>query len=117
MTDLPLKLGVRFFRSETGNEPVREWLRNLPSESKKRIGADIKTLQYGWPIGMPVVRKLEMGLWEIRTHLEDGIARTFFTVVIDEIVLLHGFVKKNQKTPASDLLLAKRRKADIRGGR
>jgi hypothetical protein len=40
-------LEVTFFRTETGNEPVREWLRSLPKEDKKAIGEDINTVQYG----------------------------------------------------------------------
>jgi phage-related protein len=74
MVDLPKTLNVRFFRTEAGNEPVREWLTDLPKESKRLIGTDIKTVQFGWPIGMPVVRKLESGLWEVRTDLGDTIA-------------------------------------------
>jgi phage-related protein len=106
-------LPVRFFRNQNGTEPVRDWLRTLSSESKKTIGEDIKTVQYGWPIGMPVVRKLEAGLWEIRSHLKDGIARVIFTVVNDTIILLHSFIKKTQKTPADDLETARKRKKQV----
>ena len=88
-------LGVRFFRSAAGTEPVREWLRDLPVEHRRAIGTDIKTVQYGWPLGMPLVRKLEPGLWELRSHLADGIARVLFTVQGADLVLLHGFIKKS----------------------
>ena len=54
-------LEVRFFRTTAGNEPVREWLKSLTREDRKRIGEDIKTAQFGWPIGMPLIRKLEKG--------------------------------------------------------
>lgn len=74
--------------------------------ARKSIGADIKTVQFGWPIGMPVVRKLDAGLWEIRSSIPEGIARVFFTVVGKEMVLLHGFVKKSQATPKAHLDLA-----------
>lgn len=113
MTDHPLILGVKFFRSEAGNEPVREWLTDLPKEARRLIGEDIKTVQYGWPIGMPVVRKLEEGLWEVRTTLGDTIARVVFTVFNGQMVLLHGFIKKSQKMPSVDLKTAKQRKAKI----
>ncbi|HEX2959530.1 MAG TPA: type II toxin-antitoxin system RelE/ParE family toxin [Chitinispirillaceae bacterium] len=103
-------MNVRFYRTDNGSEPVREWLRSLALDSKKIIGEDIKTVQYGWPIGMPVVRKLEPGIWEVRSRLKDGISRVLFTVADDTIVLLHGFIKKSQKTPLDDLITARKRK-------
>ena len=106
-------LTVRFYRTDSGTEPVREWLKSLPKEYRKTIGEDIKTVQFGWPIGMPVVRKIDAGLWEVRSHVRDGIARTIFTVCGDTMVLLHGFIKKSQKTPADDLETAKNRKKNI----
>ncbi|WP_225774414.1 type II toxin-antitoxin system RelE/ParE family toxin [Pseudomonas sp. Marseille-Q5115] len=108
-------LKVRFFCTEAGNEPVREWLSGLPREDRRAIGMDIKTVQYGWPLGMPVVRKFEAGLWEVRVGLADTIARVIFAVEGDTMVLLHGFIKKSQKTPASDLDTARRRKATLQG--
>lgn len=111
----PFILHVSFFRSESGNEPVREWLRELTIEQKKKIGEDIKTVQFGWPIGMPVVRKMESGLWEVRTKFDGGIARVLFTVVNDTMVLLHGFVKKSQKTPKEELEIARKRKKAVLG--
>ena len=61
---------------------------------------------------MPLVRKIEADLWEVRSRLSAGrIARLFFTVEENEIVLLHGFIKKSQKTPANELRLARNRKA------
>lgn len=113
MTDNPFILGVRFFRSETGNEPVRDWLTDLPKDSRRLIGEDIKTVQIGWPIGMPVVRKLEEGLWEVRTTMGDTTARVIFTVSKAHMILLHGFIKKSQKTPMVDLKTARQRKANI----
>ena len=75
-----ISLDVVFFRTESGNEPVREWLRGLSKAEKRVIGNDIKTVQYGWPMGMPVVRKLEAGLWEVRSRLDQRISRILFTV-------------------------------------
>jgi len=105
---------VRFFRLDSGREPAREWLKELPKEHRKAIGEDIKTMQFMWPIGMPLVRKMDDDLWEIRSHISSGIARTFFTVHEELIVLLHGFVKKSQTTPAKELAIAKRRLAKLR---
>ena len=104
---MPPILSVRFYCSATGNEPVRDWLKDqISAEARRAIGADIKTVQYGWPIGMPVVRKMEPGLWEVRSNIPEGIARMLFTVVGSQMVLLHGFVKKTQATPKADLALA-----------
>jgi phage-related protein len=102
-----------FFRTESGNEPVREWLKELSKQDKKAIGGDIKTVQYGWPLGMPVVRKMDPGLWEVRCRLDKRIARILFTVKGGQMVLLHGLIKKSQKTPQADLQLAKDRKANL----
>ena len=109
-------LQVLFYKTESGNEPVREWLKSLPQSDKKLIGEDIKTVQFGWPIGMSVVRKLDQGLWEVRTELENRISRVLFTVLQKNIILLHGFIKKDQKTPGEDLNLARKRMRDIKGG-
>jgi phage-related protein len=109
-------LEVVFYRTESGTEPVREWLRTLDRSEKKLIGEDIKTAQFGWPVGMPVARKLDHGLWEIRTSLERRIARVLFTLMEGNIVLLHGFIKKSQRIPLEDLALAKQRMRDLKGG-
>lgn len=113
MNDIHLVLNVAFFRTEAGNEPVREWLMELPRESRKLIGTDIKLVQFGWPLGMPLVRKLEHRLWEIRTDLGENIARVIFTLVDSDIVLLHGFIKKTQKTPLVELATARQRKRKL----
>ena len=103
-------LRVVFFRTDTENEPVREWLKGLSKLDCKVIGTDILTVQYAWPVGKPLVDNLGDGVWEVRSRLENRIARTLFAVVNQEIILLHGFIKKQQKTPQHDLDLAKRRK-------
>lgn len=113
--DSEIRLRVVFFKTGRGNEPVREWLKSLPLEEKRIIGEDIKTVQFGWPLGMPVVRKMEPGLWEVRSRLPGRIARVLFTVKGDLIILLHGFIKKSDKTPLDDLSLARQRLAQLRG--
>jgi phage-related protein len=102
-------LEVRFFKTDGGTEPVREWLRELSAIDRKTIGEDIKTVQFGWPLGMPLVRKIDKDLWEVRIHLEGRIARVLFTISAGKAVLLHGFIKKSQATPKPDLDLAKNR--------
>ncbi len=102
-------LDVLFFKTDSGTEPVREWLKEFAAIDKKAIGEDIRTVQIGWPLGMPLVRKMDTDLWEIRIHISYGIARILFTVSGNTMLLLHGFVKKSQNTPKDDLNLAKQR--------
>jgi hypothetical protein len=75
MTKPKHPLRVMFFQSDRGREPVREWLKELPPEERKIIGEDIKTVQWGWPLGMPLVRSLGDGLFEVRSSLKNRIAR------------------------------------------
>lgn len=110
---MPVVLDVHFYRSSQGAEPVRDWLHTLPRDVRKTIGEDIKTVQLGWPLGMPLVRKLDAGLWEVRCHISTGIARVLFTVEGSTMVLLHGFVKKSPKTPKPDLETARLRKREV----
>jgi phage-related protein len=72
-------------------------------------------VQFGWPLGMPVVRKLEKGLWEVRSRLDSGVARVLFTLCADEMILLHGFVKKSQRMPQGDLDVARSRERQLQG--
>ena len=108
--EVDLRLAVHFFRTGTGSEPVRDWLRAMSLPVKKAVGEDIKTVQFGWPLGMPLVEKIEPGLWEVRTRLKDGIARVLFTVDGHQMILLHGFVKKTRRTPLQELNTARARK-------
>lgn len=109
-------LEVLFFATGSGNEPVLEWLRGLPASDRKSIGEDIKTVQFGWPMGMPLVRSLGAGIWEIRSRLENRIARVLFALEGATMVLLHGFIKKQQATPQSDLALARDRLRQLKRG-
>ena len=102
-------LDVRFFRTDAGAEPVREWLKDLPAIDRKTVGEDIKTVQFGWPLGMPLVDHLGGDIWEVRIRLGNRIARILFAVDGQTMVLLHGFIKKQQKTPGPELDLAKDR--------
>jgi phage-related protein len=108
------EIPVRFYRSETGREPVREWLRNLDESDRRTIGLDLMRVQFGWPIGMPLVRSLKDGLWEVRSSLpSQRIARLVLCFHDGVLIVLHGFIKKTQKTPADDLSLARRRMAEV----
>ena len=105
---------IQFYRSASGNEPVRDWLKSLSKKDKRIIGQDLKTVEMGWPIGMPLVRSLEGGLWEVRSSLSQGIARIVFNMKNGKMILLHSFIKKTQKTNKQDLDLAKKKKTNIR---
>ena len=113
MAEAPRKrFPVQFFENENGIQPVREWLLSLADADRRTIGSDIKTAEFGWPIGMPLCRSIQgrKGLWEIRSKLEGGrIARVFFCTHEASMVLLHGFEKKSQKTPDHDIDIAVKR--------
>lgn len=104
-----VRLRLVFFKTEGGREPVREWLLSLPRAERQIIGTDLLDVQYSWPIGMPLVRKLDTDLWEVRSELGDRIGRVLFTIEEATLVALPGFIKKSQKTPKDDLDLAKKR--------
>lgn len=108
----PKRVPAIFYRTKAENEPVREWLRSLSPSDRRAIGEDIPTVEYGWPIGMPMCRLLGDGLHEVRTTLErNRIARILFYVDRRQrMVLLHGFIKKTQAIPQSDLDLARQNK-------
>lgn len=108
------RITVVFFASENGAEPVRDWLRSLSKADRVRIGEDVRTVEFGWPIGMPVCRALGGGLYEVRTTLKDRTARVLFGIVRAEMVLLHGFIKKSQATPKEHLQLARDRLQEYR---
>ncbi|HEY0294278.1 MAG TPA: type II toxin-antitoxin system RelE/ParE family toxin [Bordetella sp.] len=79
----------------------------LPAgEERRTIGADIRYVQIKWPIGKPRVDPLRDEIWEVRIHLENRIARVLFAVAGGKMLLLHGFIKQTQKTPAADIALA-----------
>lgn len=107
------RLPAVFYRSASGREPVRDWLKGLNKAERFRIGSDLKTVEYGWPVGMPTCRPLGSGLYEARTPLGNRTARVVFCIVEGRMVLLHGFIKKSRKMPKTDLDLALERKKDV----
>jgi phage-related protein len=107
---------VDFYKQGNGREPVREWLKSLKKEERRIIGEDIKMVQTGWPLGMPLVCNLGKGLWEVRSTLPNIIARVFFVMHGGQMVLLHGCIKKTQKTAPQDLEIASARAKEIKRG-
>lgn len=108
------KIVGRFYATGSGRKPVRDWLMDLSREDRREVGIDIQRVEFGWPFGMPYCRSLGHGLWEVRSDLAGGrIARVIFSIHGGEMILLHGFEKKTQKTPVSDIELALKRKREI----
>ena len=107
-------LPVFFYRTTAGAEPVRDWLRTLPEGDRRIIGVDLHRVQTEWPLGMPLCRSLGSGLWELRSKLPSNrIARVLFFIEGDRIGVVHGFIKKTQATPTSDLSLARKRMKEM----
>ena len=112
------KIPAAFFKSSQGNEPVREWLKEMSRDDRRLIGTDIRTVEYGWPIGMPSCRPMGAGLYEVRTSLSGNrIARVMFCISAGNLVLLHGLIKKTGKTPRGDLQLARKRQRMVEANR
>jgi phage-related protein len=106
---------VGFYRTPAGSEPVREWLKALPQQDRHTVGKDLMRVQFRWPVGMPLCRSMGEGLWEVRTRLpSERIARVLFCFNDGELWLLHGFIKKSQKTPIADLALARQHMKEIK---
>ncbi len=111
-------INVVFYRAGVGKEPVRDWMLKLGKDDRYTIGVDLKTVEFGWPLGMPLVRSMKNydQLWEVRSGFRAiGLPR-LFTVHDSRMVLLHGFIKKTQKSPKSDLDLADDRKREVKKG-
>jgi phage-related protein len=114
LIDRSKKLPAFFYESPGGAQPVRDWIRSLPTEDRQIIGRDMQKVEFGWPIGMPYCRSLGGGLWEVRSELMGGrIARVIFAVANERMVLLHSFIKKTRKTPSRDLNLARKRMKEV----
>jgi phage-related protein len=113
MTKNP-EIPVRFYCTEAGGSPVLDWLRDLEQSDRRAIGLDLVRVQFGWPIGRPLVGSLKDGLWEVRsTHPSQRIARLILCFHDETLVVLHGFIKKTQKVSADDLALARRRIKEV----
>jgi phage-related protein len=114
---VPGRIELVFFRTAAGAEPVRDWLVGLDSDKCRAIGQDLMRVQYRWPVGMPLVRPLGKGLFEVRTDLPDtAAARVLFCFCEGKLVALHGFLKKSQTIAVGDLKLARDRKRELENG-
>lgn len=107
-------LGAAFYKTRQGNQPCRDFLLGLDKDDRCEVGADIFAVQKGFPVGLPLCRKMDKDLWEVRSDVADGICRVFFTIDGNTMILLHGFVKKTQKTPLNEIATAKSRFNDYK---
>jgi phage-related protein len=86
----------------------------LSSADRHTAGKDIQKVEFGWPIGRPHCAPLGYGLWEVRSDLDrNRIARVIFCMGDGHMILLHGFIKKTQKTQKQDIDLALKRKREV----
>src|SRR5216684_2389623 len=110
----PRKIPLIFYRLRPGSEPVREWLKGLLEAERHAIGKDLLRAQWRWPVGMPLCRPMGNGLWEVRTNLSTKrTARVLLCLYRDNLVALHGFVKKTRAMPDEDLATARKRKKEL----
>jgi len=117
MSPRPQKIELVFYRSGSGNEPVRDWLLGLSEQNRRQIGMDLMRVQFAWPVGMPLVRPLGDGVFEVRTNLADKtIARVLFCFQSGVLFALHGFIKKTQRTHPEDLKVARKRQDEVKRG-
>lgn len=116
MVAAPKKIQARFYTTASGRKPVREWLLELQADDRRIVGYDIQTVEFGWPVGMPTCRSIGDGLWEVRSNLTAGtIGRVLFCIIDGDMILLHAFIKKTQKTPRDDIDAALRRRKEAIG--
>lgn len=114
MQETPKSIPLIFWSSKVGNQPARDWFKALPVLERTKLGKDLRRVQFGWPVGMPLVKSLGMGLWELRRSSPNKReARVPFCIVENTIIVLTGFVKKTQKTPLTELNLATKRMRDL----
>ncbi len=107
-------LNVVFYETQQRSQPCRDFLLTLVKDDRREVGADIFAAQKGFPLGLPLCRKMGKDLWEIRSTVSDGICRIFFTVDGDTMILLHGFNKKSDKTPLKEISIGKTRLKDYK---
>jgi phage-related protein len=114
MIDRKKKLPARFYVNPAGRKPVRDWIMELPQSDRRTVGKDIQKVEFGWPLGRPYCAPLGDGLWEVRSSFDSNrIARVIFCMGDGHMILLHGFIKKTQKTPQAEIDLALKRKKEV----
>jgi phage-related protein len=108
---------VVFYATASGNRVVLDFLRALPADDKKVVGEDLKTVQIGFPMGLPLCRPLGDGLYEVRSSLpskREFRLIFFFDRARQVLLVVHALFKKSAKLPKADLDLARKRKEEFR---
>ena len=105
------RVQARFFLTESGREPVKDWLLGLDRADRREVGRDLMTLEFGWPIGMPLSRPIGAGLHELRSTISGRRECRIFYYVdrFQQLILLHAFIKRSRATPKAELHLARER--------
>lgn len=111
------KFMVIFYQELTERQPVNEWIKKLDRHEQETITQDLKTLQLRWPMGLPLVKALGSGFWELRSTFKTRIARSIFIVIQGHIIILHSFIKKTQKIPPNEMAIARKRLKALNDGR
>ena len=107
---------VLFYRTASGRDVIKEWLRSFDKADRAILGEDLKTVQIGFPMGLPLCRSLGQSLWEVRSSLPGNReARMIFfhDSKAKSLVVVHGFIKKSQKTPKAEIEIALKRKGEF----
>ena len=108
------RLECAFFKKKSGTEPVREWLRGLGRPVRLAVGSDIERVQWRWPVSKPLVGSFGQGLYEVRTWVGGNVYRVFFFIEGSDMVILHAFMKKTERTPDSEIAMARKRLRQVK---
>lgn len=106
---------IEYYKNKRGDEIVREFIDGLPVETRIKVRGTLKLLEeYGILIEAPHTKKIiGTSLWELRTLGESSV-RIFYIAKINRTFwLLHGFIKKSQKTPESEIKTALKRLREL----
>ena len=105
---------VEFYKTERGNAPVEDFIRGLESKMQAKAIMAIEILaEFGNRLREPYSKFIEDGIFELRIKFSSDISRIFYFFWVDnKIILTNGFVKKSQKTPRTEIDLAKKYKKD-----
>lgn len=109
---------INYYHNQNNVSPVKEWLDELANEPKAEIFRVFQMLsKYGIDLGLPFVRPLESKIYEIRAKDKSGIYRVLYFAHRDKtFILLHGFIKKSQKTPRKEIDIALKRMKEVKNG-
>ena len=108
------KFSVDFYKEADGTKPVGVFIRTLNIKMKAKVVGNLQLLEeYGSMAREPLSKELEDGIFELRTIVGTDIVRILYFFDKGRVIMAtNGFVKKKQKTPRSEIELAKKRRRD-----